>query len=149
MSLRNLLSGFIRAACVIAMVAGCSDWSPNAGAPQSECTYGSAAGSYVTYATGNTTCALLNAGEDCEGCQAANCCAPSRNCYADSSCKTADSQLDTCVGNVSDASTAEELQSTIANCRAAFAASGLYANDVIQCETLCCPAKCVALPLTQ
>ena len=149
MSQPNLLSGFIHVAYVIAMVAGCSDWSPNVGAPQSECTYGSAAGSYAAYATGNTTCASLNAGDDCDGCQSANCCAPSRNCYGDSSCQAADHQLDNCVENVSDASTVDGLQSAIAQCRAAFAASGPYANAVINCETLCCPERCVALSLTQ
>jgi len=139
--------------CVTAIAASCANWSPSVGAAQAECSYDSPEGNpateYGTYGTGSGMCALFNAGDDCDNCQAANCCALSRNCYYDPSCKSADEELDHCSDDASNATTPDAVPAGIAQCRAAFAASGVNAREVIACEATCCSARCVALPLTQ
>jgi len=131
----------VQVACVTAIAASCADWSPSLGSAQTECSYSSPEGNpgteYGSYGTGSGTCVLFNAGDDCDDCQAANCCALSRNCYYDPSCQSADEELDHCTTDASSALTPAGVQAGIAQCRAVFAASGAYAQGVIACEATC------------
>ena len=156
MAKRNLwleCTGLVPVACVTAIAASCADWSPSVGSAQEECSYSSPEGNpgraYDSDGTGSGTCVLFNAGDNCDDCKAANCCALSRNCYYDPLCQSADEELDHCTTDASSALTPAGVQAGIAQCRAVFAASGAYAQGVIACEATCCSARCVALPLTQ
>lgn len=142
-----------RLVCVTAIVPSCADWSPSVGSAQAKCSYGSPADNpateYGSYGTASGTCALLNAGDTCDDCQAENCCALTRNCDYDPSCQSAEEELDHCTDDATNAPTPAGVQAGIAQCRASFATSGPYARDVIACEATCCSARCVTLPLIQ
>jgi hypothetical protein len=91
----------------------------------------------------SSTCTPDPGADDCDLCEAKNCCPEKSACYADTICDTADGDFDTCVD------VAESIDAGTAACHARFVATNSFASALESCKRDHCASECDIPALAQ
>jgi hypothetical protein len=148
---RALAVGLALAALVAAAIA-CSDVEPQVGIPLPQCAapgtapvggygYGAAVAPAPAASKPTPTTCELDAGDACEDCESARCCAVHLACKGDSLCSCADSVLDGCLDRLGDAK-ADRGDPRVRQCWDDFAAASALTRAYVDCDRAACADVC-------